>query len=406
MDPQDIEQFAKQRYFLGDAITIPLSPFWERETQLELDTVAPQVAQWIAGFLSGGGLFKQEKNEVRADSQFVTNWRAESDDEHWKFLWAGWRAGGGGLAEVRIAAERASLVIQRSFYAHNFRPIDLLAESASARNFIARLLAPLDPLVWYSFKSFAEYVRGLRPDFLHTVTSQQTWFLAASKTRHPFDPNNTSNWDSSYRAVLAAYLETTLRWLGVTEVAYENRELAAFRITALGASLLSGGKISVAAEPVDPNAPSITWGDNETIRLRATPEAARAMAMIRSFADPGRESLTFHVTNATIARALERGVTVDEIASKMVDVNAPLPDKLRAKMDALAANYGRAHVYEGLTVIELTDDFVLRELLASTTLSQFIVHQFSPRLIVVRDDNVDAWVNEIVKKGYTPKVVG
>jgi hypothetical protein len=77
---------------------------------------------------------------------------------------------------------------------------------------------------------------------------------------------------------------------------------------------------------------------------------------------------------------------------------------LHERLDALSANYGRAHLYEQLTVIELADDFALRELLASTTLSRWVVHQFSPRLVVVRDQGVDEWVNEIVKKGYTPRV--
>jgi hypothetical protein len=101
-----------------------------------------------------------------------------------------------------------------------------------------------------------------------------------------------------------------------------------------------------------------------------------------------------------------RGIRVAEIAAKFAEMNAPLPNALRAKMDALAANYGRAHLYEHLTVIELADDLALRELLASTSLGQFVVHQFSPRLVVVRDENVDAWVIEMVKKSYTPRVVG
>ena len=405
LDSKEIEQFAKLRYFPNNAITITFPFFWISETQQKLDAISPQVAKWIAAFILGGKFLVQDGEYARVDSEQARLWRADSDEGHWRFLWLGWRAGAVAMTELRVATERASLVAQRSTYARDFTPPDLLVEIANARNFIARLLTPLDPLTWYSFKSFAEYVRGLRPDFLHTTTTQDTWILAASKTQHRFDPNNTQNWDSSYRAVLAAFLETTLRWLGVTEVAYEGKELAAFRITALGASMLSGGKISVANEPADPNAPPITWVDDSTIRLRATPEAAKAMSLIRSFADPGRESLAFRVTNASIARALERGVTIDEIADKMNEAGAPLPDALRNRFDALAANYGRTHVYEGLTVIELTDDFALRELLASTSLSQFMVHQFSPRLVVVRDENVDEWMNEIVKKGYTPRIV-
>ena len=405
LDPQEMDRYAKTRYFPDNAITITLPLLWLDETIQKLELLSREVGKWIAAFIFGSHLLKQEGDYARVDSERAQWWRTQSEEERWKFLWLGWRAGGAGLTELRAAAERASLVAQRSTHTLNFKPLDLIAEMARARNFIARLLTPLDPLTWYSFKSFAEYVRGLRGDFLHTLTNQETWILAASKTRHRFEPNNAQNWDASYRAVLAAILDTTLRWLGVTEVAYEGKELAAFRITALGASLLSGGKISVSNEPVDPHAPSITWVDEATIHLRATPDAAKAMPLIRAFADPARESLTFRVTNASIARAFERGITVAEIADPLAEMNAPLPNALRTKLDTLAANYGRAHLYEHLTVIELADDLALRELVAGTTLGQFIVHQFSPRLVVVRDENVDEWVNEIVKKGYTPKVV-
>lgn len=405
LDPQEMEQFAQRRYFSNNAITIAFPSFWETATQQKLDAIAPTVARWAAIFLFGGGVLKPDGAYARVDAELAKKWRAESEAERWKFLWLGFRAGYGGLTEIKFATERASLVAQRSPYAEDFQPIDLLAESASARNFITRLFALLDPLVWYSFNSFAEYVRGLRPDFLHTTTAADTWFLSAKKTQLRCDPHNPQHWDSAYRAVLAAYLETTLRWLGVIQVAYEGKDLAAFHITALGAALLAGGEIFSAPEPVDPNAPPLTWVDDATLRWRATTAAASTLPLLRSFADPAREPFTFHVTHASIARALEHGAVVAEIARQLLEAGAPLPAALRAQMDALAGNYGRAHLYEGLTVIELADDFALRELLASTSLSQFIVHQFSPRLIVVRDENVDAWVNEIIKKGYTPKLV-
>lgn len=404
LDPKEMEQFAMRNFFLNDAITIAFPLFWADETLQRLDALFPQVARWVAAFVFGGGLFDQEGEYARANLERVKDWRAESDERRWEFLWLGWLAGGAALAELRAATEQASLVAQRAPYAHHFKPQDLLAEIARARQFIARLLRPLDPLVWYSFKSFAEYVRGLHGDFLHMATTNETWWLAARKTQHRFDPRNTQNWDASYRTVLAAFLDTTLRWMGVTEVAYEGKELAAFRITALGAALLSGGQVNVVTEPIDPNAQPVTWVDDATVRVRATSDAAHALPFLRTFADSTREPLTFRVTNASLARAFERGMDVGVIADKLAEMNAPLPSALRARMDTLAANYGRAHLYEHLTVVELADDLALRELLASTSLGQFIVHQFSPRLIVVRDEHVDAWVNELVKRGYTPRV--
>ncbi len=406
LDPQEMEQFAKRQSFPNNAVTITFPVFWADETRRKLDALSPHAAQWIAAFVLGGGLLRQDGDHAQVNAELVKSWRAAPDEERVKVLWLGWLAGGGGLAELRAATEQAFLVAQRAPHADEFKPQEMLAEIANARQFVARLLRPLDPLVWYSFKSFAEYARGLRGDFLHTLTTNREWWLASRKTQHRFDPRNTQNWDASYRAVLAAFLDTTLRWMGVTEVAYDGKELAAFRITVLGAALLSGGKTSIAAEPVDPNAPPIAWVDDATIRLRAQADAARAMPLIREFAESTREPLTYRVTNASVARAFESGMQVGDIAARMAELNAPLPGALRAKMEALAANYGRAHLYEQLTVVEFADDLALRELLAGTSLGQIMVHQFSPRLVVVRDDKLDEWVSEMVKKGYTPRVVG
>ena len=59
---------------------------------------------------------------------------------------------------------------------------------------------------------------------------------------------------------------------------------------------------------------------------------------------------------------------------------------------------------ENMTVLELADDLALREVLANTDLKDHIVHQFSPRLVVIEDSAVDKLVEELVKKGYTPRV--
>ena len=204
-----------------------------------------------------------------------------------------------------------------------------------------------------------------------------------------------------------AMIEGPLRWFGAVEFAYDGKELAAFQVTPLGAWLFSetkAGSYTGTAPAEEAGAEAIRWLDDSTLRLRATSDAVRVMPLVRAFADPTRELLTFRVSNDSLARAFEKGIAVAEIAAKFAEMGAPLPSALRARMDALEANYGRIHLYEHLTVLELADDMALRELLAGTSLSQYIVHQFSPRVVIVREEGVDELANELVKKGYTPRV--
>ncbi|MBI4786023.1 MAG: helicase-associated domain-containing protein [Chloroflexi bacterium] len=409
-EPHEIEQVSRNRAYGGALVlTIPLIRLWASDTLKVLETMAgssSDLGGWVASTLTGLGILKQTDAHARVDPKSVQLWRAQTPMDHARVLWEAWHVGGVAMLELRTAAERASLVVQRSSAMESFTPLELAEEIALARQFVVRLLVPLEPLTWYSWKSFAEYVRDIRSDFLHTFTSEHIWFLAAAKTRHRYNWSNTQHWDAAYRPVLAAMFEGPLRWMGAVDVLHDGKDLAAFQITPLGAWLVSEGQVGSFTELTpaeEPGGEPVRWLDDSTVRLRATSEAVRVMPLVRAFADPTRELLTFRVSNDSLARALDSGVTVAEIGPKFDEIGAPLPSALRERMAALEANYGRVHLYEHLAVLELADDMALRELLAGTSLSQYIVHQFSPRLVTVREEGVDELMNEFVKKGYTPR---
>jgi hypothetical protein len=67
-------------------------------------------------------------------------------------------------------------------------------------------------------------------------------------------------------------------------------------------------------------------------------------------------------------------------------------------------NRGLLHIYEDITLIELADDYALQELLINTSLADSLVYQFSPRLVAVWANSVDALVQEMEQRGYTPRV--
>lgn len=412
-DRQEVENLLAPRMIHWGAtnmLSVPFTFFFADDT---LDTLTTFVgtsrdhANWLAAMVYLLGLVKSvDQRTASVDPAAITRWRALPPEEQYRALWEAWCVGAVSFGELRLALTRASALLRRSIKVPDFSTNDLIQEIGRARQFVARLLAKLDPLVWYSWKSFAEYVRDLRADFVHTLTNQQTWHLA-SKSNLQYQPHNQSHWDAAYRPLLATILEGGLHWLGAVELGYEGKDLAAFQITALGAWLLSGGKagraLTLAPEVVSGEA--VTWIDDGTFRLRATPDVARLVPLARTFADPTRELFTFHISNHSIARAFERGITPAEIAEPFAATGAPLPPALRERLDALQANYGRVHVYERLTVLELADDMALRELVAGTGMGKYIVHQFSPRLVVIQDEGVDELVNELVKKGYTPRVV-
>jgi len=82
-----------------------------------------------------------------------------------------------------------------------------------------------------------------------------------------------------------------------------------------------------------------------------------------------------------------------------------VPAAWQEKLRTWSQNYGKLHVYEDITLIELADDYALQELIASTLLSKYLIYQFSPRLIAIQPDAVDILVQEMEKRGYTPRMV-
>jgi hypothetical protein len=79
---------------------------------------------------------------------------------------------------------------------------------------------------------------------------------------------------------------------------------------------------------------------------------------------------------------------------------------LSASLQKWWQEYGSLHIYEDIALVELADDYALNELLAGTTLSRYLLYRFSPRLVAVRPEGVDLLREELVKKGYTPKISG
>lgn len=419
-DPADAKKLTQPRFISLAAAEGIAVPFPFAVPPKALDALADTLgltgteqnmrlhAMWLtAQLITEEMVVSKEPELLTLDQARVEGWHILSPDAQLRRLWDRWRVGG--TFEFVWLQEQSGIHLQRALYlAQQFTPAHLQGEVGHARRFVTRLLKMLEPQTWYRWDAFTQYVHNLRADFLHTQFNEHTFWLAG-RDQFKYSVNNPKHWETAQRAFLAAQFESALRWLGVVELAYDGADLAAFQITPLGAWLLRN---QTAAEfPVPAlstsasDEPPLTWLDADTFRLRGGPNSAGLLAAAHAIAEPTSARLTFHITNQALARSWERGSTPDTLAQKFFEAGAPLPDDLRLRLDALFANYGRMHLYEKLTVLELADDFAVRELLASTSLRQYILHQFSPRVVVIRDDAVDKFVLELEKKGYTPRVV-
>ena len=61
-------------------------------------------------------------------------------------------------------------------------------------------------------------------------------------------------------------------------------------------------------------------------------------------------------------------------------------------------------VHENVVLIECEDDLALEELAAAVDLEACVVKRLSPRAVIVDPEYLDAILQAMVRKGYTPRV--
>jgi hypothetical protein len=326
-----------------------------------------------------------------------------------KRLWHAWSKGGSDtFFELAWAARRhGNLAVMRAI-AMGMKPFtthDLMSELTTARLFLARVLAGAGGQ-WIAWNDLARLIFELKPNLLNNRFTRQSWWLAMTGGNHKrYDPRNRNDWDKSVRHVLLAMLEGPLHWLGVVELGYERNTLAALRVTPLGRWLLTGRgeppAVVIAEQAAEPPA----WLDTETWRIPPGTVSAELMATCRFLGEPTGQPFTYRLTALGIERALLSGRTPQSIATQFESAAIPIPAAALARIEQAATRIGRVRLYEGLALIECADDFALKELLVGAKLKAYIVCQLAPRLAVVRSENVDELVKELINKGYTPRVV-
>jgi hypothetical protein len=61
-------------------------------------------------------------------------------------------------------------------------------------------------------------------------------------------------------------------------------------------------------------------------------------------------------------------------------------------------------LHQNVALIECADDVTLEELMAATPLPAHVIQQLSPRVVIVDPEYLDAVLQAMTQKGYTPRV--
>jgi hypothetical protein len=316
------------------------------------------------------------------------------------------------------------------------RPGELETENREARQTLVALLAqaPLDQ--WISFPAFARFVYRLNPTFLQKrqrLFSSPHWWIEQEEGR-PLHPTQLTDWLRAEGRYLAHLLQGPLHWWGISDIVLSTDErLLAFRLTPLAASFLHGAPVG--AQFIEPNATSGNLAPNTTssdVAPGIAPGTLPAIAvtevgdllipstfanwslidLIERFAEVKgvlAGQLCYRLTPKSLSAAFSRGespTTLLEILRHVAGQPISAPDspmaRLLAQLERRIASYGRVRLYTDVSLLEAADQLTLRELSATTSFDEQVVHPIHPTLLILKKQAIDRLVDELKRRGQVP----
>lgn len=281
----------------------------------------------------------------------------------------------------------------------------LLGSLATARFNLLQLLRRAPPGRWVEVDQLVTRAR-------HLNVLRGFWPLPTGiyleKDGRSLEADKPENWRAGYRPFAEALLAGPLHWQGFVDLAYRGGQLAAVRTTELGALALHQRDTFTYA-PAAAGGPAVTFTEDGSLLAApgaASPELLSTLSLLGEVRADAAGQLRYAVTPAGALRAFQAGWEPDRLLETLsAAATQPVPRALAEALRGWWAHFGDVQLYTDVALLELADDYALPELLASTSLAQHLLYRFSPRVIALRPEGVAALRDELVSRGYTPKLV-
>lgn len=397
-------------------ITIPmLSPFAdETAARLEDQTGLPRAHCELMFALACAMQLLESPNAkhvVKARPAGIEEWLVMTSDEKLRRAWKAYTEEIMAPIEARSASLAArpadAFVVQRAIGARDLTPAMLAAEWCALRRYIARVLRGLPVNTWVGWDELRDRLFEFLPECMWTIAGRNDWWFAQSGSRARLHAIRRDDWNQTLGRVIERALREAMVWFGAVDVMVDDTMLAALRVTEIGAWLICTQDCGL-PESISSNASSvepISWSkEGTTLYAQPAPDRAEFIALARRIAERGEGSFTYVVTPASIEKALAEGVSLDEVSRKFKRMGVALPKQVSDQFKLSAKRFGRVRIYQSLTVLELADEIAAKELAVNTSLLKRVVYRLSPCAFVLADEDVDALIEEMQAKGYTPRI--
>ena len=111
------------------------------------------------------------------------------------------------------------------------------------------------------------------------------------------------------------------------------------------------------------------------------------------------QSLTVALSRGQRPTALLR--LLQHVAERQAQRESPLT-RLMAQLERWTASYGQIRLYTGVSLLEVADELVMRELNATTSVEEQIVQTLSPTRLLLNKQGIERIIEELKQRGQTP----
>ncbi len=319
---------------------------------------------------------------------------------------------------------------------------ELEAENAEARQAVIALLAQTPFQQWVSFSSFARFVYRLNPLFLQKrqrLFSMPHWWIEYEEGR-PLRPTQLNDWLRAEYYYLAHLIRGPLHWWGVCDIAYaRDGRLAAFRLTPLARWLLHGDVEAALSEDdtlaqAAESSYDTTAAEDTTIMVTpqdellvpCTAQAWPLISLLDRFAQTAgvqNGRLCYRLTPAALGAALSNGTSPEPLLAALQQLSVQDKDsgdardaqerqstlaltRIIAQLERWIASYGRIRLYTGVALVEVAEAVVMRELQATTSLEEHILHSVQPTLHILKKVGAERLIDELKRRSQSPLLHG
>ena len=212
-----------------------------------------------------------------------------------------------------------------------------------------------------------------------------------------------------------------LHWWGISDLVLSNSgQLLAFRLTPLAGLLLHGSQLtplltpSVSRDGRDASLPPSVpppWGgafitsEAGDILIACTSAAWPLIELLEDFAEvagvqAGR--LRYRLTVKSLGEALSRGLHPASLLQLLHEYAEPSLTPLLVQLERRVKNYGRVRFYTDVTLLEVADTAVIRELSVTTPLEEQVVQTIHPTLLILKKQGAERIMQDLKRRGQVP----